>query len=57
MTKRRALYAEMWRIVHDEEPIIYLWNTRNIAGMRKDVMGYRSLPDGLVRLQGVYLAQ
>jgi peptide/nickel transport system substrate-binding protein len=56
VAKRQALYAQMWQIVHSEEPIIYLWNTKNIAGMKKSVMGYRSLPDGLVRLQGVSMA-
>ena len=43
----------MWKIVGTEEPIVYLWTTRNIAGMTKRVTGYRSLADGLVRLQGV----
>ena len=51
--QRRALYERMWRIVRQADPIVYLYTTRNIAGMDKRVTGYRSLPDGLVRLQGV----
>lgn len=54
--KRRALYGAVWKIVGVEEPIVYLWTTRNIAGMTKRVAGYRSLADGLVRLQGVSFA-
>ena len=57
VAQRRDLYAQMWQIERAEEPIAYLWTTTNIAGMKKTVMGYRSLPDGLVRLQGVYMAQ
>ncbi len=53
VAQRRALYGDMWKIVGTEEPIVYLWTTRNIAGMTKRVTGYRSLADGLVRLQGV----
>ena len=51
--QRRSLYEQMWRIERQADPIVYLYTTRNIAGMDKRVMGYRSLPDGLVRLQGV----
>ncbi len=54
--RRRAMYEAMWKIVQTDDPIVYLWTTRNIAGMSTKVMGYRSLPDGLVRLQGVSMA-
>ena len=54
--QRRALYGAVWKIVGAKEPIVYLWTTRNIAGMSRRVTGYRSLADGLVRLQGVSLA-
>ncbi len=54
--QRRSMYERMWRIVQQADPIVYLWTTRNIAGMSKRVTGYRSLPDGLVRLQGVAMA-
>jgi peptide/nickel transport system substrate-binding protein len=57
VAERRALYGQMWQIVRDEEPFVVLWTMRNIAGMKASVTGYRSLPDGLVRLQGVSMAQ
>ncbi len=55
--QRRSLYEQMWRIERQADPIVYLYTTRNIAGMDKRVTGYRSLPDGLVRLQGVAMAR
>jgi peptide/nickel transport system substrate-binding protein len=57
VAKRRDLYGEVWKIVQVEEPFVFLWTTSNIAGMKASVKGYRSLPDGLVRLQGVSIAQ
>jgi peptide/nickel transport system substrate-binding protein len=56
VAKRRDLYGQMWQIIQVEEPFVFLWTTRNVAGMKASVTGYRSLPDGLVRLQGVSMA-
>ncbi len=56
VAKRRDLYGQMWQVVRVEEPFVFLWTMRNIAGMKASVTGYRSLPDGLVRLQGVSMA-
>jgi peptide/nickel transport system substrate-binding protein len=53
VAKRRDLYGQMWQIVRVEEPFVFLWTMRNIAGMKASITGYRSLADGLVRLQGV----
>ena len=53
LAQRRSDYQQVWQIVQQKEPIVYLWTTRNIAGMSVKVAGYRSLPDGLVRVQGV----
>jgi len=53
---RKADYEQVWHVVQQQEPIVYLWTTRNIAGMSAKMTGYRSLPDGLVRLQGVSMA-
>jgi peptide/nickel transport system substrate-binding protein len=57
VAKRRDLYGQMWQIVQVEDPFVFLWTMRNIAGMKASVTGYRSLPDGLVRLQGVFISQ
>ena len=56
VAQRRALYGDVWKAVGMNDPIVYLWTTRNIAGTTQRLTGYRSLADGLVRLQGVALA-
>ncbi len=53
---RRALYARVWQQQAADLPILYLYTPRYILGARKQVQGYRVLPDGLIRLQGVSLA-
>jgi len=53
---RRALYARVWQQQAADLPIVYLFTPRYIMGARKQVQGYRVLPDGLIRLQGVSLA-
>ncbi len=55
VAKRRDLYAQVWTEERKDLPIVYLWNTRNIVGMRKDLMGFQQVPDGLIRPQGMYL--
>ena len=34
-------------------PIIYLYSPVNIVGMNAKLTGFRPIPDGLIRLQGV----
>jgi peptide/nickel transport system substrate-binding protein len=38
-------------------PIVYLHNPKNVVGMSARVTGFRPVPDGLIRLQGVELAK
>jgi len=38
-------------------PLLYLWNPKNIVGMKRSVEGFVQVPDGLVRLQGVQMAK
>ena len=53
VAKRRALYAEVYRRVAAQVPLIYLLNPRNLPGMKKTMSGFRPIPDGLIRLQGL----
>ena len=50
---RRALYAQLWRQVGADLPLIYLWTPRNIEGVSKRITGVTLLADGLLRLQDV----
>ena len=48
--ERAALYGEMTSIVQRDDPIIYLYRTRSITGVRNDVAGVSTYADGVVRL-------
>jgi peptide/nickel transport system substrate-binding protein len=51
--QRRVFYAKVWDQERKDLPLIYLWTTKNIVGMKKGLMGFQQVPDGLIRLQGV----
>jgi peptide/nickel transport system substrate-binding protein len=51
--QRRVFYAKVWDQERKDLPLIYLWTTKNIVGMKKDLMGFEQVPDGLIRLQGL----
>jgi peptide/nickel transport system substrate-binding protein len=55
--QRRAFYAKVWEQERKDLPLIYLWTAKNIVGMKKSITGFQQVPDGLIRLQGVALAQ
>ena len=55
--KRRALYAEMWTQERQDLPITYLWIPRNIVGMSAKITGFRPVPDGMIRVQGLEMAK
>ena len=55
-TARRAPYGQVWQQQAADLPILYLYTPCYVVGARKQVQGYRVLPDGLIRLQGVSLA-
>jgi peptide/nickel transport system substrate-binding protein len=55
--KRRDLYAQMWPILREDMPFTYLWNARNIVAMTTKLNGFRAVPDGMIRIQGMELAK
>ncbi len=57
LAQRRTLYGQVWRQERVDMPLVYLWNPKNIVGMKKSVEGFVQVPDGLIRLQGVRLEQ
>jgi peptide/nickel transport system substrate-binding protein len=56
LAKRRALYAQMWPILRQDLPITYLWAPRNIVGMSAKIRGFQPVPDGMIRLQNLEMA-
>ncbi|MGG1662371.1 ABC transporter substrate-binding protein [Brevibacillus sp. NRS-1366] len=47
--KRKAIYDEVMKILHEEVPQIYLYHEHIVSGMSKSVQGYKYVPDGLIR--------
>lgn len=54
---RRTLYDQVLDQTRRDLPIIYLNIPKNIVGMSARVTGFRPVPDGMIRLQGVGLAK
>jgi peptide/nickel transport system substrate-binding protein len=53
---RTALYAKVWEIQRQDLPEIYLWSPKNIVGLKKTLLGFDPVPDGIIRLQGMHFA-
>ncbi len=51
--QRRVFYGKVWAQERKDLPLIYLWTGKNIVGMKKALMGFQQVPDGLIRLQGM----
>jgi peptide/nickel transport system substrate-binding protein len=56
IAQRHDIYAQIWEQERKDMPLIYLWIYKNIVGMRKNIMGFHPVPDGLIRVQGLDLA-
>ncbi|MDR3536834.1 MAG: ABC transporter substrate-binding protein [Acetobacteraceae bacterium] len=57
LAKRQAAYNQMWPELQKDLPMTFLWTPRNIAAMSSKISGYRAVPDGLIRLQGLEMAK
>ena len=51
------LYAQMWPDLRQDLPLTYLWNARNIVAMTAKLNGFRAVPDGMIRIQGMEMAK
>jgi peptide/nickel transport system substrate-binding protein len=54
--QRQAIYTKLWAQVLQDDPTLYLWTPKNIVGMSAKVDGFRPVPDGMIRLQGLSIA-
>ena len=57
LAKRKGFYNEMWPELRKDLPITYLWTPRNIVGMSAKLNGFRPIPDGMIRIQGLEFAK
>lgn len=55
VAKRRDIYARVWEQQRKDLPLVYLWNPRNIVGMKRALTGFVQVPDGLIRVHGMAL--
>ena len=53
LASRRDDYEAALRVLRDDLPVIYLFNPVNIVGMSAKLTGFRAVPDGMIRLQGL----
>lgn len=57
MAKRHAAYQQLWPELRRDLPLTYLYNTRNIVAMSAKLQGFRPIPDGMIRIQGLEMAK
>jgi peptide/nickel transport system substrate-binding protein len=57
VAQRKALYGQMMTQEEQDLPITYLWIPRNIVGMSAKLQGFRPVPDGMIRVQGLELSK
>jgi peptide/nickel transport system substrate-binding protein len=53
--QRKAIYEKLTGIILNDEPIIYIFHRTIVIAHSKKLQGYRSIPDGLVRVVGLKL--
>ncbi len=53
--KRKEIYEKLTRLVLDEEPILYIFHRKILIAHTTRLEGYKQMPDGLVRVNGLTL--
>jgi peptide/nickel transport system substrate-binding protein len=51
--ERRVVYQQVWEALRRDLPITYLYSPRNVVAMTAKLLGFRPVPDGLIRIQGL----
>jgi peptide/nickel transport system substrate-binding protein len=57
VAERRALYAKMWQAQRADLPLVYLFTPVNVVGHSAKLSGFRPVPDGMIRLQGLEMGK
>ncbi len=55
--KRRVAYQQAWAVLRRDLPITFLYSPRNIVAMTAKLQGFRPVPDGMIRVQGLEMAK
>ena len=51
------MYQRAWEVLRRDLPITYLYSPRNIVAMTTKLTGFRPVPDGLIRVQGMEMTK
>jgi peptide/nickel transport system substrate-binding protein len=51
--ERRIVYQQAWELLRRDLPVTFLYSPRNIVAMTAKLTGFRPIPDGMIRLQGL----
>ena len=54
---RRGEYAKVMTQLRQDLPITYLFHPVNVVGLSSKLSGFRPVPDGLIRLQGLSVSK
>ncbi len=57
LAARRAHYEAALHQLRDDLPLIYLQSPVNIVGMSAKLTGFKAVPDGMIRLQGLAMSK
>ena len=55
--QRRVFYQQVWEALRRDLPITFLYSPRNIVAMTAKLNGFRPVPDGMIRIQGMEMAK
>jgi len=51
------VYQRAWEVLRRDLPITYLYSPRNIVAMTAKLSGFRPVPDGMIRIQGLEMTK
>jgi peptide/nickel transport system substrate-binding protein len=55
--ERRVVYQHVWEALRRDLPITFLYSPRNIVAMTAKLSGFRPVPDGIIRVQGLEMTK
>jgi peptide/nickel transport system substrate-binding protein len=55
--ERRVVYQHVWEALRHDLPVTYLYSPRNIVAMTAKLNGFRPVPDGIIRIQGLEMTK
>jgi peptide/nickel transport system substrate-binding protein len=55
--QRRVAYQQVWEALRRDLPVTFLYSPRNIVAMTAKLNGFRPIPDGMIRVQGLEMAK